>query len=42
MEDEVDWDVVAAAEPTTTVRDVPIPRSRKLLAFEQQPWYTKF
>ena len=42
MEDEIGWDVGVAAEPPTTVREVPTPRSKKLLAFEQQPWYTKF
>ena len=42
MEEEVGWDDVVAAEPPTTVRDVPTPRFRRRLAFEQQPRYTKF
>ena len=40
-EGEVGWDFVVAAEPPTTVMDVPTPRFRKLFGFEQQPWYTK-
>ena len=41
MADDIGWDVVVAGELPTTVRDVPIPRLRKLFEFEQQPWYTK-